>query len=79
MRLEKHMRISMDEAEGRALKYLKFDQPTTPAMVAGAIWPGHHMVAQGAGFAASKVLRRLQDQGFAGYRATRYSWGWVKI
>lgn len=44
--------------------------------LADVIWPEHEMTAQGAGGAASRILHRLQEEGFAYWTVDDHSWGW---
>lgn len=54
----------MAEAEARALAALT-RHPVPPSWVARYIWPDHRMTGQGAGFAAIRVLKRLEAKGLA--------------
>ena len=75
--------VPLDEAKRRAINCLNRAKPTTAAMVANAIWPGHEMNAQGAGGAASRILRKLRKDGKADWTCVRNpggfdSWGWIR-
>jgi hypothetical protein len=77
--------VPMDEAKRRALEFLagqprdKRGQriPITAACVAEAIWPGNQMHTQGAGGAASRILKRLEQDGRAYWTSNDNGWGWV--
>lgn len=78
MRLKDHQRVDMDTAKKRALSALSHD-PLPASCVADAIWPDHQMRAQGAGAAASRILKQLERDGKAHWIArTEFRWGWVK-
>lgn len=49
--------------------------PLPAAACGDAIWPGHPMAPQGAGFAAIPILRKMAREGLI-YEAEN---GWVKI
>ena len=78
MKLEREHRLDMATAQARALAALKRRKPEPASYIAGFIWPDHSMKAQGAGAAASRILKRLQDQGKARWRhdADTGKWGW---
>lgn len=60
MKLKPEQRLAADVAEARAIEYLRAQgRPCLAAQVADAIWPDHSMKAQGAGAAASRILKRL--------------------
>ena len=67
-------RVSLEEAERRALDSLDRDRGTRPSVVADAIWPGHTMKPQGAALAAGKILGRLLQRGLAGYAGKGAGW-----
>lgn len=52
---------------------------------ADAIWPGHRMKPQGAGAAATRILKRLEAEGRAGWwpsynrSESRTRWGWWAV
>lgn len=76
MKLERHERVPIDVAEIRAMGALS-RSPTHASVVANHIWPGHQMKPQGAGAAASRVLKRLEKQGRVRWIYTDSGWGWV--
>lgn len=53
-----------------------------PSELAGAVWPGHTMRAQGAAFAIGPTLAKLQKAGKIGWACDRDAkgdalwWGW---
>jgi hypothetical protein len=67
----------MPVAEERALRALS-RHPVPASSIATHIWPGHRMKAQGAGAAASRVLKRLERQGRARWTANNHCWGWIR-
>lgn len=73
----------MEEAKRRALEFGGREEGLTVASsFADAIWPGHRMTPQGAGAAASRILKALEKEGRAGWRSyyeragSRSRWGW---
>lgn len=84
-KLKTNERISYEEAKLRALGCLKEKHPANASWVAMHIWPGHMMKAQGAGAAASRILKRMEREGLCRWRcqydATGVAkwWGWVKM
>jgi hypothetical protein len=71
-------------ASAAVVKYLKarprdaHGQPelAAAASVAEAIWPGNAMSGQGAGGAASRILKRMETNGVVMWTARRGQWGW---
>lgn len=82
MRLAKELRVDYETAKARALAALSFASPKPSSMVAGHVWPGHRMKAQGAGGAGSRLLKRMEKDGLVGWVHVRtgrfYTWGWIK-
>lgn len=78
MKLKAHERIPATVAEVRALKAMSFTDIRTAATIADAIWPGHSMTRQGAGAAASRILKRLQDRALVRWTSRASGWGWIK-
>ena len=77
MKLKPHERVTAEVAEFRALAALT-DKPKYATEIADAIWPGHSMKPQGAGAAASRILKRLEKKklckwGFKAYVGS----GWI--
>jgi len=75
--------VPMAECKRRCLDFGKDQNFLLPASeFAGAIWPDHRMTPQGAGAAASRVLKALEREGRAGWRPhyerseSRTRWGW---
>ena len=77
MKLKPHQRVPIATAEIRALQAL-LKTPLPASYVAAWIWPDHKMKPQGAGAAASRVLKRLEAQGCARWVSDGVRWGWVK-
>jgi len=75
-------RVPMDECKRRALEYLREWRERIryikASSVAGAIWPGVEFKPQGAGAAASRILRVLQKDGLVVWSASNEGddWGW---
>lgn len=67
-------RVSLNEAERRALEKLDSERGTRPAAIADAIWPGHTMKPQGAALAAGRVLGGLLKRGLAGHAGRGRGW-----
>jgi hypothetical protein len=85
MKLRKHQRVNIEFARERALQYLDAERQKlrfycNAASVAGAIWPDNDMKAQGAGAAASRVLKALEKDGMAIWGSSERGgvkiWGW---
>lgn len=76
MKLKPHQRVPIDVAEIRAIRALMLT-PVPSSYVADHIWPDHRMRAQGAGAAASRVLKRLEKQGLAKWTHNGRNWGWI--
>ena len=83
MKLNESQRVRADVAEQRALEALDANRPTPASVIADAIWLDHEMRAQGAGAAASRILKRLEKAGRARH-TTVYrnghptTWGWIR-
>ena len=75
-------RVSLEECKRRALSYLQEARERDPnalskaSGVAGAIWPGVEFHAQGAGAAASRILKHLERDGLVQWDAHNGDWGW---
>ena len=54
--------VELGEAQIRAVKALCFKGPTMANVIADEIWPNHKMTSQGAGGAASRVLKSLEQK-----------------
>ena len=55
--------VPYEESKRRAIEYLRAHATTRPAhMIACAIWPEHKMKSQGAGGAASRILRLMAKE-----------------
>jgi hypothetical protein len=72
--------VRMPECKRRALTYLQSRRPgelTRAAQVAQVIWPAATFTAQGAGAAASRVLKSLEKDGLVRWISyNRDDWGW---
>lgn len=78
MRLKPHERVDLETAKARALDALRSNPGLNAAStIAGFIWPDHSMKVQGAGAAASRVLKHLQRDGRVRWHSTRHNWGWT--
>jgi len=73
VRLKPEQRVTLDVAEARAMQCLSAGRAYA-SYVADCIWPGHSMKAQGAGAAASRILRRLEKRGLCRWK----QFGWVR-
>jgi hypothetical protein len=78
--------VPFEACRHRALATLDTMKPTVASMVAQAIWPEARFCnAQGAGFAASGVLKRLEREGLVRWtsiyddRRRHLGSGWVKL
>jgi hypothetical protein len=80
VKLRSGERLTLAEAESRALAALDFKELSGAADIARRIWPGNMMKAQGAGAAASRILVGLKKRGMVEWRVSRSgSWGWRKL
>ena len=61
MKLKPQQRVPIELAELRALQALQ-PTPVPASYVADRIWPDHKMAPQGAGAAASRILKRLEKE-----------------
>lgn len=77
MKIRPHQRVAVADAQARALACLTRD-PTPAAAIADRIWPNHGMTAQGAGAAASRILKLLEARNLAAC-ARGGRTGWVLI
>lgn len=75
--------VPYEEAKRRVISYLRTRRETTPAAwIAEEIWPGNKMRSQGAGGAASRILRLMSKEGLVEWSITitpmgkRLGWGW---
>jgi hypothetical protein len=78
VKLKPHMRVDYETAKNRALSVLQKREPTVANAVAIEIWPHHEMTSQGAGAAASRILKRMEKEGLVRWTTTDHNWGWVK-
>lgn len=69
--------VPYDIAKARALGKLT-RSPIPAATIADAIWPDNKMKAQGAGGAASRILRRMEKEGLVRWASNERFWGWVR-
>lgn len=77
MKLRPDQRVKVEVAEIRAMNALLYT-PVPASYVASWIWPDHKMKQQGAGAAASRILKRLEKQGLARWTSNGTNWGWVR-
>jgi hypothetical protein len=70
--------VPLVECKRRALEYLQAHRRelTKASSVAGAIWPGAEFHAQGAGAAASRILKHLERDGLICCSRNDHDWGW---
>lgn len=73
MKLKPAQRVTAETAESRALTFLS-SRPVYASEVADVIWPDHSMRAQGAGAAASRILKRLENRGLCRWHIR----GWIR-
>lgn len=81
MKLKPDQRISAEVAEARAMEALtkSIGRPMYASEIANVIWPHHCMKAQGAGAAASRILKRLERKKLAKWKFIAYvGQGWCK-
>lgn len=79
MKLNPEQRVSIEEAERRALSAMSDRLPTVASWIANTIWPGHEMTGQGAGAAASRILKRLEKRGLVRWTSRDGRWGWIRV
>ncbi len=71
-------RVPLAECKRRALEYLKKSPGKSyqkASSVAAAIWPGAEFTSQGAGAAASRILRQMIEDGVY-WDSCETDWGW---
>jgi hypothetical protein len=78
MKLKPHQRVSIEIAEERALSAMQYDQLNPASHIAASIWPDHKMTGQGAGAAASRILKRLEKRGLCKWTVKGEWWGWCR-
>lgn len=79
MRLKPEQTVDLSSARVRALSYLAAQHRSDlnkANCVALAIWPTHNMTSQGAGAAASRILRQLQKDGLVEWTSNTRDWGY---
>ena len=82
MKLKPEQRVPIAEAQRRALEYLQGEfargaRYTKASSVAIEIWLDHQMTSQGAGAAASRILKSLERGGLVRWNSNRDDWGWI--
>ncbi len=71
-------RVPMDEAFRRAQACGRGRKMVKANEFALAIWPGATWIrAQGAGAAASRILKAMEKQGLAQWESDGDNWGWT--
>lgn len=78
-RLTDIQHVSIEVARERALAHLRgchLLELEKANCVALAIWPDHRMTSQGAGAAASRILKLLQRDGLVEWTARNGDWGY---
>jgi hypothetical protein len=71
--------VPLAECKRRALEYMQKSPKRSyqkASSIAGAIWPGVQFTAQGAGAAASRILKRMADEGSVYWSSGEGDWGW---
>jgi hypothetical protein len=79
MKLKPEQRVDLATAKRRALAYLvKADRREliVANCIAIEIWPDHEMTSQGAGAAASRVMKVLEKDGLARWNGDHEHWGY---
>lgn len=77
-KLKREHRVIEGLAKERAVRFLgSYRAPSAASWVADAIWPSHTMTAQGAGGAASRVLKVLEKEGRVRWTSGNHGRGWV--
>ena len=74
-------RVPLETCIERAHASLSTMMPLPASSVAEAIWPDTEWrAAQGAGAAASRVLKAMEKRGLARWIAVngRHKWGWIR-
>lgn len=82
MKLKPEHRVTYDVAKAAALTAMDTAiYPVPASWVAQFIWPYHQMKAQGAGAAASRILKRMEKEGLCRWATMGHgigrTWGWV--
>lgn len=78
MKLKEHQRVRVEDAKAAALSALNPSSPLPASWVANAIWPDHQMKPQGAGAAASRILKLLEKDGAVKWVSRTHRWGWIR-
>lgn len=69
--------VPLEECKRRAGEFGKRESWPQPASAfAEAIWPNHKMKPQGAGAAATRILKAMEKEGRAGWYSRGNQWGW---
>jgi hypothetical protein len=71
--------LPMAECKRRALSALSRYALVRASTVGYAIWPEADFKPQGAGAAASRVLKKLEEDGLVRWVARSGNWGWIKV
>lgn len=72
-------RVDYEKAKHRALAYLlgrDRRELVKANAVAIVIWPDHQMTSQGAGAAASRILKRIEKEGLCKWDSDGHDWGY---
>ncbi len=81
MKLKPEQRVPLLEAKRRVLDYLvkelkRGDDCIAASAIAVAIWPDNQMTGQGAGAAASRILKRMDGLVYWASYENQTRWGW---
>lgn len=76
MKLKPHMKVDYPTAKTRVLEFLRTDRTRYANEVAIVIWPDHQMTSQGAGAAASRILKRMEKEELVCWTSHSSGWGW---
>lgn len=78
MKLKPEHRVTYEAAKAAALTAMNTAAYPVPASwIAQFIWPFHEMKAQGAGAAASRILKRMEAEKLCRWASIGHHWGWV--
>jgi len=77
--------VDFETASHAVVEYLSRQRKTlrgqpelaSAASIAQAIWPDNQMTAQGAGGAASRILKRMEKAGRVYWTTRDGGWGWA--
>jgi hypothetical protein len=72
--------VPYEECKVRVMRSLSPATPMCASSVAEKIWPeAQFLNAQGAGAAASRILKRMEKENLVKWISNKAGWGWVRF